>query len=346
VKHTDAGPYQHDKSSIRKLTAILYLNHEPIGGELRVYNPILGSGQTNSYVDIKPAYGRLVIFRSESVEHEVLPSFSPRIAITIWASGQPIATDLSNTMLPQSISLPYYPPELICNLASFSSDIKDRVEKGSIFVSIAAYRDSECKHTVNNLFAMARYPHRIVVGILWQAQETIDGTAIDKAYLSSIGVGDDQVRLLTLSSSSASGPCYARHIVDSLRQDEQYLLQIDSHMRFRKNWDVYLISALEHVRETSQHQRPVLTTYPQGYELPSNISKDIRPTLLVPTSFDDHGMLRLAARILAGCYEYPIRSALWASGFSFSDAHIFDEVPYDPNLSFLFFGEELSMSAR
>ena len=40
------------------------------------------------------------------------------------------------------------------------------------------------------------------------------------------------------------------------------------------------------------------------------------------------------------------RSPLWASGFSFSDSSVLHEVPYDPLLPFLFFGEEISMTAR
>jgi hypothetical protein len=41
-----------------------------------------------------------------------------------------------------------------------------------------------------------------------------------------------------------------------------------------------------------------------------------------------------------------VRSPLWASGFSFSDSSALHEVPYDPALPFLFFGEEVSMAAR
>jgi Glycosyltransferase (GlcNAc) len=43
-----------------------------------------------------------------------------------------------------------------------------------IFVSIAAYRDSECSHTIRDLFDKARFPHRLFVGVLWQYDETTD----------------------------------------------------------------------------------------------------------------------------------------------------------------------------
>jgi hypothetical protein len=41
-----------------------------------------------------------------------------------------------------------------------------------------------------------------------------------------------------------------------------------------------------------------------------------------------------------------IPSPLWAAGFSFSDSSVLEDVPYDPLLPFLFFGEEISMAAR
>jgi [Skp1-protein]-hydroxyproline N-acetylglucosaminyltransferase len=45
-------------------------------------------------------------------------------------------------------------------------------------------------------------------------------------------------------------------------------------------------------------------------------------------------------------YSNPIQSLFWVSGFSFSKALIINEVPYDPHLPFLFFGEEISMTVR
>jgi Glycosyltransferase (GlcNAc) len=60
-----------------------------------------------------------------------------------------------------------------------------------------------------------------------------------------------------------------------------------------------------------------------------------------------HPSLPYSAYILQGQErEKCIPSTLWASGFSFSDSSLLVECPYDPRLSFLFFGEESSMAAR
>lgn len=64
----------------RRATAIVYLNLAWVpshGGCLRVHPP---SGQR----DIEPIGGRMVLFRSELLLHEVRPSFHPRYASTAW----------------------------------------------------------------------------------------------------------------------------------------------------------------------------------------------------------------------------------------------------------------------
>lgn len=109
-----------------------------------------------------------------------------------------------------------------------------------------------------------------------------------------------QVRILRIPSRDAAGPCWARHLAQSLWQvrllcrlavfhvvtwvvlqkGEDYFLQIDSHMRFRKGWDNYLRYQLE--RCESRSAKAILTCYPGGYKLPNDVSRDRRPTLLVP----------------------------------------------------------------
>jgi len=64
----------------RKLSAICYLNNdwkEDEGGQLRMY---LESGPK----DVFPLAGRLVCFRSDLIEHEVLPATRPRLSLTGW----------------------------------------------------------------------------------------------------------------------------------------------------------------------------------------------------------------------------------------------------------------------
>lgn len=71
-------------TSARIITAILYLNADwqaEDGGQLRLYTD---AEQPDSYVDILPHAGRLVVFRSELFWHEVLPARRERLSLTGW----------------------------------------------------------------------------------------------------------------------------------------------------------------------------------------------------------------------------------------------------------------------
>jgi SM-20-related protein len=78
VKHRDALPYKAG----RKLTVIYYVNGEweaGHGGELVIW-PSHGDPEP---VTLPPRADRLVLFVS-SLEHEVLPAWRPRFALTTW----------------------------------------------------------------------------------------------------------------------------------------------------------------------------------------------------------------------------------------------------------------------
>jgi SM-20-related protein len=71
---------QFKKEDHRKLSVICYLNEnwmEDEGGQLRVYFP-------TGMKDFFPVGGKLVCFRSDLLEHEVLPATRNRLSLTGW----------------------------------------------------------------------------------------------------------------------------------------------------------------------------------------------------------------------------------------------------------------------
>ena len=75
---------QFKQDDHRKLSVICYLNNdwkEEQGGQLRMYLP-------DRSLDVLPTAGRLVIFRSDQIEHEVLPATRSRLSITGWILDQ------------------------------------------------------------------------------------------------------------------------------------------------------------------------------------------------------------------------------------------------------------------
>jgi SM-20-related protein len=79
-RHRDAFPGR----SNRRVTAIYYVNPawQPAdGGLLRLYG-------LDGRRDVEPILDRLVLFLSERVEHEVLPTATPRMAVSAWFYGR------------------------------------------------------------------------------------------------------------------------------------------------------------------------------------------------------------------------------------------------------------------
>lgn len=75
---------QFHKDDHRRISVICYLNEnwtENEGGQLRIY-------EKETTTDILPSSGRLVCFRSEMLEHEVLPATRERVSITGWMLDQ------------------------------------------------------------------------------------------------------------------------------------------------------------------------------------------------------------------------------------------------------------------
>ena len=75
-KHVDR--FQRDSG--RTISCVLYLNEdwkEGDGGQLRIYH-------NDTFTDIVPVFGRLVCFKSDEIEHEVLPTKKERYSITGW----------------------------------------------------------------------------------------------------------------------------------------------------------------------------------------------------------------------------------------------------------------------
>jgi len=386
----DQGGNATRSSSKRIVTAVYYLtpadwDADLDGGALRVYAPgppplpsnddgELASHRISSYhYDAVPYSDRLVVFRSDLIEHEVMPSLRrDRIAITVWLYGRSTATDGGGGAVGSRDSFGVITP-MKAEESSKSSvratprnpppplPISEALAKPNetasrIFVSIPSYRDPETNRTISSLFETARYPERVYVGVVWQidtSSENVDAACF--RYDLPKPWSTTNVRELKLDYRQATGPCLARALAQNLHRDEEYILQIDSHMRFRANWDVYLLAQLAKCPNKS-----ILTAYPPAYVLDADgeaefVNNETRGTILAPWKFSD-GMLRQKGRLLSssGTSQPELEDGindnvpcpLYAAGFNFSSSSVIKDCPYDATLHHLFFGEEMSMAVR
>ncbi|MDB9741954.1 2OG-Fe(II) oxygenase [Akkermansiaceae bacterium] len=95
ARYPAAGFYKphldrHEKTLAREISIISYLNtdwDESDGGQLRLFtDPSLGVN--GPHIDVSPQAGTVVIFRSATFWHEVLPSKKTRLSLTGWLRGR------------------------------------------------------------------------------------------------------------------------------------------------------------------------------------------------------------------------------------------------------------------
>lgn len=227
-----------------------------------------------------------------------------------------------------------------------------------IFVSIASYRDSELPKTVADLISNAEHPEllRIVV----YEQNDPDDPSIFDVYPEK----ENCAKVLVLKDhfSLAKGPNWARAKIQKEYKDEEYYLQIDSHMRCIKNWDTILKHMLELVPEPA-----VLTQYPPEYGKTELYCKETAHTCTVYGKELDQidpdkirsglyiqgfGLKDRFTRIQSDLIHpqdrrnFPYTSKAWSACFSFSKGSIVSDAPYDPTFEHLFFGEELDITLK
>jgi hypothetical protein len=106
-----------------------------------------------------------------------MPCYERRMAITVWASGiSSLRPPMIHTLNPTTLELKNTTISLQkeTNRIHVSDSITSEYSKDTIFVSIASYRDAECKKTLFDLFYKADHPFRIFVGLVLQIYPTDD----------------------------------------------------------------------------------------------------------------------------------------------------------------------------
>ena len=208
----------------------------------------------------------------------------------------------------------------------------------TIFVQIAAYRDPDLPATLHNLLQKAAHPDRLRFGICLQLAENDPLAWREQAFPES---SHRQVK--TFTAAESRGACWARSEAQGFYNDEDFLLQIDSHMRAVKHWDELLLQTWNSCNDP----KAVLSVYPNGFKQPCQLQTSTLP-VMAAKEFDNYGILKFQGISRYKLPEHqpakPLPNAFIAGGFLFGPGEIVKKVPYDPSL--YFYGEEISMSVR
>jgi Glycosyltransferase (GlcNAc) len=229
----------------------------------------------------------------------------------------------------------------------------------TIFVGIPSYRDKHCRFTVESIFARAKYPERIRVGVVDQLEDQHQSCDLPmypctEEPRQALCQYRQQIDVYEMDYKLAVGPVFARHIVNRLYRGEYYALQITAHTAFTKNWDVELIEQLE---ETG-NEMGVITTYldDASGNIDDKTGTSLKKSRLILCNAGFHGVgheRRLHHEyndqpdMLPSIAEMPQLQPFWSSTFSFSRGHFILTVPYDHRLSMIRkLDEEISMAIR
>jgi hypothetical protein len=212
----------------------------------------------------------------------------------------------------------------------------------SIFVSIVSYRDSELIHTVNDLINKSSDPENLYFGIVVQDfEENIPDFSHIKNCLT-----------IKMEPKDAKGVGYARSLAMGLYNKQEYYFQLDSHMRFVENWDKILIDQLDKAKSLENNDRVIISSYPLPYT-PGEVFIEKSYSKKDETTYPTRQSVRIgiyddwiAGRILFKNPElgYPEKSGIVLGCFLFSYGFLIEEIPYDPEISFL--GDEICFSVR
>jgi hypothetical protein len=124
----------------------------------------------------------------------------------------------------------------------------------SIFVQIPCYHDFELSRTIKSCINKSSGNNKINFGI---HLTYFNKNEIEIPSLSNIKFS------LNMAPENL-GVGMSRYLANEFYDGEDYYLQIDSHMKFEKNWDENLIENYKKYLEYSE--KPVISNYPGAYE--------------------------------------------------------------------------------
>jgi len=209
-----------------------------------------------------------------------------------------------------------------------------------IFVQIASYRDPELENTIKSMIENAKKPKNLVIGVCRQDHPE-DGFDTLNDYRK-----DKRFRILDVLYTESKGVCWARNQVQQLYGGETYTMQIDSHMRFEKNWDDEFIKMVKQLQKKG-FSKPLLTGYVSSFNPENDPEERVKdPWRMVFDRFIPEGAVFFLPETIPGweTLKEPVPARFYSAHFAFTLGKFSEEVQHDPE--FYFHGEEISIAAR
>jgi hypothetical protein len=190
----------------------------------------------------------------------------------------------------------------------------------TIFLSVAAYNDPELFNTIIDAYTKADDPSSLSFGILDQCSEDRYECLPD---------WKNQIRYVWMKDRDARGVGFARALIQGMMESEDYLLQIDSHMRFDQHWDTLMTSQLNELPWKS-----VLSTYPMPWDPETGVKPLPNGKTVKLYQHPKYPLRNTGKFVQTGEGNGHRRGSRLAAGCLFTRGCLYDHVPYDPHIYF------------
>jgi len=195
-----------------------------------------------------------------------------------------------------------------------------------IFVQIASYRDPQLVPTIQDMLENAKNPENIVLGICRQYHKDDEFDNLNKWK------DDDRFKVIDVEYQESKGACWARHQIQQLYDNEEYTLQIDSHMRFQKDWDSEMIQMIKDL-QSDGYEKPLLTSYVSSFDpekYPKGRTKD--PWRMTFDRFIPEGAVFFLPETIPNwkSLDRPVPSRFYSAHFCFTLGKFSKEVQHNP----------------
>ena len=226
------------------------------------------------------------------------------------------------------------------NLKKEYKNVYDK-NNDKILILIASYCDDELLNTVHSALIQADNPSRIHFSICYQSDNLKDYEELKKI---------NNCKIKYMKASEARGTCYARNICKQMIEDEKFVFQIDSHMRFVKHYDSKLIeqfTSLNDSKASISFYPPSCTEEMMKLPLDDKIFDNPGPGCIMHVKnfrkdlfpFLEFGAMQIDNN------DTPFRKNPFISAANyFALADIYKTILEDPKM--FFYGDELPMAIR
>lgn len=211
----------------------------------------------------------------------------------------------------------------------------------TILIHLPAYREPELIPTVKDALVQAEFPERLRFGICRQYNPEDGFDNIDEFR------SDPRFKIYDMPYEQAKGLPYARAIInEQLLEGEDFVLQLDAHHRFTKNWDSILIGWYDDLK--NEGYNPLICGYLPYY----NPFKDPEDRVQEPwyseaAAFYPHGTIFIRPTGFSTDWKQlnkPVPARFISGHFCFGPNKWAKDIKHDPDIYFS--GEELNLTVR